>query len=107
MTKNKFTAITSVLPSIGTASTIASEPLKESAAHFNAKKLDLNLQKALELFPIPGFAVCIVIDGKVAFSKGYGFRDQENQLPVTEKTLFAIGSCSKSFTTFALGKLVD
>ena len=34
-------------------------------------------------------------------------RDVDKNLPVTPKTLFAIGSCTKAFTTFVMGTLVD
>jgi CubicO group peptidase (beta-lactamase class C family) len=54
-----------------------------------------------------GFAIAIVQDGKVILSKGYGLRDVKKNLPVTEKTLFAIGSATKSFTVTSLGVLVD
>jgi CubicO group peptidase (beta-lactamase class C family) len=56
---------------------------------------------------VPGVAVAVVRDGKVVLVKGYGFRDREKKLPVTEDTLFAIGSISKSFTVTALGLLID
>ncbi|HVK60389.1 MAG TPA: serine hydrolase, partial [Bdellovibrionales bacterium] len=49
-----------------------------------------------------GLSIAIVKDGKVIFAKGYGYRDREKHLPVTSKTLFAIGSTSKAFTSFAL-----
>jgi CubicO group peptidase (beta-lactamase class C family) len=48
-----------------------------------------------------------VQDGKIILSKGYGLRDVKKNLPVTEKTLFAIGSATKSFTVTSLGVLVD
>jgi CubicO group peptidase (beta-lactamase class C family) len=54
-----------------------------------------------------GFAIAIVQDGKVILSKGYGLRDVKKNLPVTTKTLFAIGSATKSFTVTSLGVLVD
>jgi CubicO group peptidase (beta-lactamase class C family) len=54
-----------------------------------------------------GFAIAIVQDGKVILSKGYGLRNEKQNLPVTGKTLFAIGSATKSFTVTALGVLVD
>jgi CubicO group peptidase (beta-lactamase class C family) len=56
---------------------------------------------------VPGLAVAAIKDDKVVFSRGYGFRDVESQLPVTPKTLFAIGSNSKSFTVTILGMLED
>ena len=63
--------------------------------------------KALEAFQVPGVAVGIVVDGKVLLAKGYGYRDIEKQLPVTDRTLFAIGSCTKAFTTFVVSQLAE
>ena len=40
-------------------------------------------------------------------AKGYGHRDVEKGLPVTDKTLMAIGSNSKSFTVTLMGTLSD
>ncbi|HVO98776.1 MAG TPA: serine hydrolase [Bryobacteraceae bacterium] len=54
-----------------------------------------------------GFAIAVVKDGKVILSKGYGVRDAKKNLPVTTKTLFAIGSSTKSFTVTSMGVLVD
>ncbi|MES2198757.1 MAG: serine hydrolase [Chlamydiota bacterium] len=90
---------------------VAQIPIEEiETSHLKEDKLarvDELISKALERFRIPGVAVGIVIDGKVVLAKGYGLRDQSQELPVTENTLFAIGSCSKAFTTFALGQMVD
>ena len=41
------------------------------------------------------------------YARGFGLRDVEKKLPVTPRTLFAIGSCTKAFTTFVMGTLVD
>jgi len=41
------------------------------------------------------------------YLKGHGLRDLEKRLPATPQTLYAIGSSSKAFTTFAMGALVD
>jgi len=56
---------------------------------------------------VPGMAVAVVRDGEVIHGKGYGLRDREANLPVTPRTLFAIGSISKSFTATGIGTLVD
>lgn len=71
------------------------------------EKIDPLMDKALDLLQIPGIAVGVVVDGKVVFTKGYGTRNFMDTSPVNEDSLFAIGSCSKAFTTFALGQLVD
>jgi CubicO group peptidase (beta-lactamase class C family) len=69
--------------------------------------LDATIEKALVDFQVPGLAVGIVVDGHTIWLNGYGFRDLENKTKVTEDTLFAIGSCTKAFTTFALGALIE
>ena len=69
--------------------------------------LDAEVAQALQDFKVPGVAIAVVKEGKVILAKGYGYRDLEKQLPVTTKTLFAIGSITKSFTVATLGTLVD
>ncbi len=71
------------------------------------KNLDAEIDKVLELFHVPGAAVGIVIDHQILLARGYGFRSLAQQLPVTEQTLFPIGSCTKAFTTLVLAQLVD
>jgi CubicO group peptidase (beta-lactamase class C family) len=65
------------------------------------------VEKVMADWDVPGIAVAVVKDGKVLYQHGFGYRDRENKLPVTTKTLFAIGSCSKAFTVMAMGMLVD
>lgn len=78
------------------------------------KKLNLSIEEidnivsnALEKFNVPGASISIVFDDQVLLSKGYGFRDLNKKLPVTECTLFPIASCTKAFTALALGHLVE
>jgi len=56
---------------------------------------------------VPGVGVVIVKDGRTLCAEGFGYRDVAKRLPVTPQTLFAIGSCSKAFTTLVMGMLVD
>lgn len=56
---------------------------------------------------VPGLGLAVVRNGEVVLARGYGKRDIAADLPVTAQTLFAIGSSSKAFTTFAMGQLVD
>jgi len=69
--------------------------------------IDIVVEEALEKYQVPGAAVGVIVDGHVVLAKGYGLRNVEQNLPATENTLFAIGSCTKAFTTFVLGTLVD
>ena len=65
--------------------------------------LDTKLETLLAEWKTPGFAVAIVEKNKIIYSKGFGYRDYENKIPVTPNTLFAIGSCTKAFTASLLG----
>ncbi|HAZ24605.1 MAG TPA: penicillin-binding protein, partial [Algoriphagus sp.] len=73
--------------------------------NFNFKQLETELEKARIALNTPGFAVAIVQKDKIVYAKGFGYKDVENQVPVTENTLFAIGSSSKAFTSAVLGVL--
>lgn len=65
--------------------------------------LDTAFQRVLKDRKAAGFAVAIVSKNKVVYAKGFGYRDYEKKLPVTANTLFAIGSCTKAFTSSLLG----
>jgi CubicO group peptidase (beta-lactamase class C family) len=81
-----------------------------TAALAAAQKLDsfdAFANQALRDWKCDGFSIAVIQDGKVILSKGYGLRNVKRNLPVTEKTLFAIGSSTKSFTVTSLGVLVD
>jgi CubicO group peptidase (beta-lactamase class C family) len=69
--------------------------------------LDAELNKLLEIWDVAGFAVAVVEKDKIVYSKGFGYRDYENKVPVTPNTLFAIGSSSKAFTSGLLGILKE
>ena len=65
------------------------------------------IDKAMQEWKIPGLAIAIVKDSQIIFCEGFGKRDVEQNLIVTPQTLFAIGSCTKPFTTMAMGILAD
>jgi CubicO group peptidase (beta-lactamase class C family) len=56
---------------------------------------------------VPGLAIGVVERGQLVFARGFGYRDVEERLPVTPDTLFALGSCSKTFTATAVALLAD
>ena len=78
---------------------------KKVVADTRLAGIDAELQKVLDVWKTPGFAVAVVEKNKVVYAKGFGYRDYENKIPVTTNTLFAIGSCSKAFTSSVLGIL--
>lgn len=56
---------------------------------------------------IPGLALGIIENGEIAHMGGYGWRNMEKNLPMTENTLFGIGSITKSFTAMSIMQLVE
>lgn len=68
---------------------------------------DAVVEQSLKDYQVPGVAIAVVVDGHVIYAKGFGYRNVELKLPVTRDTMFAIGSCTKAFTTFAMGTLVE
>lgn len=82
-------------------------PQKAKRAKDVLESFDPLVEKALQDFQVPGIAIGVIVDGHIVYAKGFGYRDLEKKLPVTPDTLFAIGSCTKAFTTFAMGNLVD
>jgi len=75
-----------------------------------AKKLqgfDAYMEQTLKDWNTPGVGVGIVVQDKLVFAKGYGYRDYEKKLRFTTKTMQPIASNSKLFTAVAAGMLVD
>ena len=75
-----------------------------------AKKLegfDAYMEQTLKEWNTPGIGVGIVVNDKLVFAKGYGYRDLEKKLPFTPTTLCPIASNSKLFTAVAAGMLVE
>jgi len=67
--------------------------------------LDTFAMKVLKDRYAPGVSVAVVEKNKIIYTGGFGYRDYEKRLPVTENTLFAIGSCTKAFTASMIGML--
>lgn len=52
-----------------------------------------------------GISIALVDTDGIIYSQGYGFANQEELLPVTDSTIFGIGSISKSFTVLSILQL--
>lgn len=63
------------------------------------------VSKALAARACPGVATSISRAGTIVFSRGFGMANVETRSPVTERTIFRIGSLTKQFTAAALIKL--
>lgn len=69
--------------------------------------IDEFMNELLQCRGMPGAAVSLVKDNQVVLAKGYGVSDLDSGEPVTEDTVFAIASVSKSFTSTLFSKLFE
>lgn len=65
------------------------------------------IEEKRRAWKVPGVAVAIVHEGETIFSEGFGYRNVDENLPVTPETIFAIGSSSKAFTATSVALAVD
>ena len=68
-------------------------------------RLDSAMTAELARTQTPGAQVAVVVDGRLAYSRAYGVADIETQRPVTEQTLFRVGSVTKMVTAATLTQL--
>eukprot|EP00058_Branchiostoma_floridae_P017276 XP_002602764.1 hypothetical protein BRAFLDRAFT_93710 [Branchiostoma floridae] len=70
--------------------------------------LDTFIQNLMtcESRPVVGLTVSVVKDGWTLFAKGYGQRDLQTGQAVDNRTLFGVGSISKSFTSALLATIL-
>ena len=81
--------------------------LKGQISKKSTSSLEKLIIEHLDKYNTPGLAIGIIKDNDVLYSRGFGFRDIENHLPVTTETQFGIASLTKSFTSFSAAILVD
>ena len=67
--------------------------------------IDSYANSLLQQWNIPGMALSVVYKDKIIYSKGYGYRDLEKQLPATVTTIFPIASNTKLFTSTIASQL--
>jgi CubicO group peptidase (beta-lactamase class C family) len=77
------------------------------AANDPVTDLDAFITRALKEYQVPGAAVAVVRDGKVALVKGYGVRDVSKPGDVDENTIFQLASVTKTLTAAAAATVVD
>ncbi len=56
---------------------------------------------------IPGLSIGIIKGNELVYARGFGFRDIEFGLPATPRTIYGIGSITKSFTALSILKLME
>lgn len=81
-----------------------------SAVSFDALiALDLRTRtvEILDRWPCAGLAVGVVRDGSLEWFLGHGVSDVQSRDPITEDTVFRVGSITKTFTAIAVMQLCE
>jgi CubicO group peptidase (beta-lactamase class C family) len=110
-------ALTTFVPAdyLGAQAAVAAAAQPAAAYKINRARLaglqgfiDGVLAQQLDNREVAGAVVSVVLDGKVLFSRGYGFANVDKGIPADPaRSLFRPGSVSKLFTWTALMQLVE
>ena len=73
----------------------------------NMTNFEVQGQQLVDKYQIPGTALGIAQDGKLAYANGFGYANVEGKKPVTMDTVFGIASVTKSFTCVAIMQLQE
>ncbi len=72
------------------------------------QQADSLVQAFFEEKNFPGMSISVYLEDGMVWSKGYGYADVENEIPVNPSTTkFRIGSVSKTLTSVGLGLLMQ
>lgn len=97
-------AVTMILP----AGAMAADNSQTAAAAGGLEKIAAEKAKLLtETYGTTSVQYALIDNGKITVSGQAGINDIEGKIPLTEDTMYGIGSTSKVFTAAAVMKLVD
>lgn len=83
---------------------LASAPAAAQAPPW-ARVIDSTMRAEIAKSRAPGGQVAVVIDGRLAYTRGYGYADIESRRGVSERTLFRVGSVTMMVTGATIAQL--
>jgi CubicO group peptidase (beta-lactamase class C family) len=70
-------------------------------------EVDATVTRLIKAAEVPGAGIVIINNGKIVFAKGYGLRDKEKNLALTENTVMGGASFTKAAFAYLVMHLVD
>ncbi len=108
LSRRKKYAVVILLPVIVISSLVVSGLLRTYYTRQQAlSTLDMRISEVMSEYHIPGVAACAIKNDEVVWMKTYGYADLEQNIPVTNDTLFMQGSVSKMVTGIAFMQLYE
>src|SRR4029434_406921 len=71
------------------------------------RDLKATIAQFLDRWPCAGLAVAVINGSGIAWFHGHGLADVAAETPITEDTVFRIGSITKTFTAIAVMPLME
>ena len=65
------------------------------------------VSKRMQVTKTPAMSISLFSGNRMVYSRGFGNRDMAGLLPADEKTLYGVGSVTKSFTALAILQLME
>jgi CubicO group peptidase (beta-lactamase class C family) len=72
-----------------------------------AAEIDSKVTRLMNAAEVTGVQIAILNQGKIVYSKAYGLRDKEKNLPLTSDSIMSAASISKSTFAYLVMKLMD
>jgi CubicO group peptidase (beta-lactamase class C family) len=82
-------------------------PGKGVAQDFPYRVFERYLEPLAQQIGLPGLSAVIVQNNRIAWSRGYGYADVENQIAATEHTPYAVGGITQALAGVLIGVCVD
>ncbi|WP_430905260.1 serine hydrolase domain-containing protein [Maribacter flavus] len=79
----------------------------EGEESISFENFEAQITSFMETYQVPGLQVAITKDEQLVYVKSFGYADVENQIPVTDNSLFRIASISKPITFISMLKLSE
>jgi len=74
---------------------------------YDFRELEEEIDSIMQEYKVPGAQFAIVNKEGVIWNGNFGWADATNKIPVTDSTMFRIGSITKSFVAVSIMKLID
>src|SRR5579863_3293913 len=70
-------------------------------------RLEKDIPALMRKSGVPGLSITVIRGGKTVWTGSFGVRSEETKKPVTQDTIFNVGSLSKPVFAYGVMKLVD
>jgi len=86
---------------------IESQIKRIDGSSISTTEIDQTVKRLMKSAEVTGAAIAVLNDGKVVYTRAYGFRDKEKNLPLTTDSVMSGASLTKAAFAFLVLELVD